>query len=613
MSLRTLRIAAIFASIAALPVAVEAQWESSADSKYHQATHLGSPTSFYVPGVPNERSIRRMMRPAAMHEDIRQVMRDAGFEVIAADVISILQTGQVDESTARTSCAAVAPVDGRLRACSFPVFGKLDWMAYRRDMSVKIKPSARRSTPVLLDDVQWAGWKPSRKDQTFPAYIFRVVKPDAEYIFILPKPCANLSLLKRVPVEKPDLTLTKNVDKATADPGNDLTYTIRYANIGKGSANDLVLRDTLPPSTTFKSASNGGTASGSEVTWSLGSLAGGASGTVTLNVTIATNLPVGRTELLNKVVLRSRELPELSAQAPTTVVVPEPPVLTLDKTVDRDRAKPGEVLNYTIKYGNTGGSPAKDVVLRDTLPSEVTDPSPSPDVAVSGRDLTWRIGTLEPGASRTATIQARLKPTFPVGDTPVVNTSTLSATGLRTLEDDAKTIVSYEPPIEPRRFRFLADALVGKDRRVRPADLEEGRPFAFGQCSPLVGLKLGVSRVSPSGWEVAATGGVALSLVGSDKVREHALFVDGEINRYVGKGFVGTGISFWDLTRSETFTPAWLLHAGLPLHQSDRVDTHFMVEGRLFLRGVDDVSSNYQFWGGLRFTFKPAKPSGTSR
>jgi len=50
--------------------------------------------------------------------------------------------------------------------------------------------------------------------------------------------------------------------------------------------------------------------------------------------------------------------------------------------------------------------------------------------------------------------------------------------------------------------------------------------------------------------------------------------------------------------------------SGLRLHSSDRVATHFPVEGRLFLNELDDVSNNYQFWGGLRFTFEPSAPAG---
>ena len=94
---------------------------------------------------------------------------------------------------------------------------------------------------------------------------------------------------------------------------------------------------------------------------------------------------------------------------------------------------------------------------------------------------------------------------------------------------------------------------------------------------------------------------MAFSLVtDDDKVREHALLVDVEANKYLDNGvFVGTGISFWDLTHGDSFTPAWLLHVGVPLGGSP---VYLMAEGRMFLR-VIDLKNNYQAWGGVRVHF----------
>ncbi len=83
--------------------------------------------------------------------------------------------------------------------------------------------------------------------------------------------------------------------------------------------------------------------------------------------------------------------------------------------------------------------------------------------------------------------------------------------------------------------------------------------------------------------------------------REHAVLVDLEANKYVGGGsFVGTGISFWDVTHSDAFAPAWMLHFGVPLGASK---VYFLGEGRLFLKEIDDVPNNYQFWAGVRVHF----------
>ena len=108
------------------------------------------------------------------------------------------------------------------------------------------------------------------------------------------------------------------------------------------------------------------------------------------------------------------------------------------------------------------------------------------------------------------------------------------------------------------------------------------------------------------GWELEGAVGAAISLVtANDKIKESALFVDAEVNKYLGdRAFIGTGLSLWDLTRSKTFTPAWLLHFGVPVTKRDaRFPVFIIGEGRSFLDHADNISSNYLVWGGVRIQF----------
>jgi hypothetical protein len=164
-----------------------------------------------------------------------------------------------------------------------------------------------------------------------------------------------------------------------------------------------------------------------------------------------------------------------------------------------------------------------------------------------------------------------------------------------------------------KSIRFFVDALPGKDRRVRPIEGRttiDGSPVVadtgvdeFAQCSPLLGLKFGVAKRWDNNWELAGAAGVAISLVNDDKkVREHEVLADVEVNKYLGKHSVllGTGLSFWDLTHSDTFTPAWMVHIGVPLG-TERL--YLLGEGRLFLKQLDDIENNYQVWAGVRIRF----------
>ncbi len=173
--------------------------------------------------------------------------------------------------------------------------------------------------------------------------------------------------------------------------------------------------------------------------------------------------------------------------------------------------------------------------------------------------------------------------------------------------DERALAAQAPPPPAARPVRMFADGLFGKERRVRPLDDDalvgtgEGE---FAQCTPLVGLKVGVARRFDNNWELAGAAGVALSVVrDDDKLREHALFVEAEVNRWIGRGFVGGGVGLWDLARSDTLTPTAMVHLGLPVADQMRFPVYFLLEGRLFLDNADDIDNNYQFWGGVRIRF----------
>jgi uncharacterized repeat protein (TIGR01451 family) len=84
---------------------------------------------------------------------------------------------------------------------------------------------------------------------------------------------------------QPDPALTMTAPAFTN--GSSLTFSISYTNPGPGSALDAVLTDMLPAGLTFVSASAGAVVSGQSVSWNLGNLKAGASGTVTITASVA--------------------------------------------------------------------------------------------------------------------------------------------------------------------------------------------------------------------------------------------------------------------------------------------------------------------------------------
>ena len=87
----------------------------------------------------------------------------------------------------------------------------------------------------------------------------------------------------------------KTADHIKVFDGETFNYYIHVFNDGKIACSGVTITDAVPANTTFVSASDGGTVSGGVVTWSLGTLASGASHTLVLTVKVNSSVPTGAT------------------------------------------------------------------------------------------------------------------------------------------------------------------------------------------------------------------------------------------------------------------------------------------------------------------------------
>src|SRR5207248_1803929 len=86
----------------------------------------------------------------------------------------------------------------------------------------------------------------------------------------------------------PDLAVTKTPSATSVSPGSTVTYTLGYQNkaAAASSATGVQMTDTLPASVVGSAICTGCSILGNVVTWDLGTLAPGASGSKTLIITI---------------------------------------------------------------------------------------------------------------------------------------------------------------------------------------------------------------------------------------------------------------------------------------------------------------------------------------
>ncbi len=237
-----------------------------------------------------------------------------------------------------------------------------------------------------------------------------------------------------------DLAVTKTATTTSATAGGPLVYQIVVLNNGPSTATGVTLSDTLPTGVTFGTAtSTQGTVSSANgvISGTLGSIAPGATVTVTVNATVAAD---SRGTLSNTATVTSTETDSNSANNSSTVAT------TLNSSVDvqitqakvnpADPAVAGAPLTYTFVVTNAGPSSATNVVVTDVLPNGLTFTSGSvanqtTQVTANGQTVTVNLGTLAPNESRTITVVAAVASS---AAGTLSNTATVAST-----ETDAST------------------------------------------------------------------------------------------------------------------------------------------------------------------------------
>jgi uncharacterized repeat protein (TIGR01451 family) len=211
--------------------------------------------------------------------------------------------------------------------------------------------------------------------------------------------------------------------------GVNLTYTLTVTNHGPSAATEVTLTDTLPGTVTLVSApaACSGTTT---LTCDLGTLADGASATVTITVQ-----PTAAGTLTNTASVEANEHdPEMAnntAIATTTVTASAD--LAVAKADSPDPVLTGKDLTYTLTVSNAGPSAAANAVLDDSLPANTTFRSLAAPAgwscttpAVGGTGIVHcDTASLAAGASASFTLVVRVSGA--AGGTTLSNTATVSS------------------------------------------------------------------------------------------------------------------------------------------------------------------------------------------
>ena len=192
-------------------------------------------------------------------------------------------------------------------------------------------------------------------------------------------PAADVSVLKSGP--------------ASAQVGSRIAYTLRVANAGPDDAETVAVVDTMPSGTTFVS-STGGTHSNRIVSWSVGSLAGGASREIDVVVELA---PATVGDVTNRAHVRAGTPDPAggnNTSAVTTAVSAAPSADLVAGVSAPASASADTQMTLIATVANRGPDDAAVVVLEATLPAGTSFVSASGGGTHVAGVVTWSLGTL---------------------------------------------------------------------------------------------------------------------------------------------------------------------------------------------------------------------------
>ncbi len=227
------------------------------------------------------------------------------------------------------------------------------------------------------------------------------------------------------------LKLAQPPDGSGVLPGARITYTLRYSNEADVDFHNVIISDTVPPSTKYVAGSifapPGVVADASgnpNLAWSVGTLPPHTGGEVGYAVDVSPTLPEG-SQIQN---IADLDTDEGHTQSPLVIhTVGTPPEMVKSATTSAPgqagaTVQPGDLITYMLTVTNSSDSrDLTGVVITDQLPlhlnyvGSVGSPAPDTSLLASSRILLWNIGTVPALTARSVGFVAIVADTAPNG------------------------------------------------------------------------------------------------------------------------------------------------------------------------------------------------------
>lgn len=179
-------------------------------------------------------------------------------------------------------------------------------------------------------------------------------------------------------VETPEIQVSKSVDKTVAEVGDTLNYVVAVSNIGKGDAQNVLIKDYFDGHGELKFIEQAGVKDNGDGTYTIAAVPAGT--TVELHFTYVV-AEADAPKVLNAAV----EIPDTNTPVEPT------------KSADKNVATVDEVITYTITVTNNDTTAKKNLVVNDTSNFTGEIEAADGDGYVYNGDHSWTIAEIQPG------------------------------------------------------------------------------------------------------------------------------------------------------------------------------------------------------------------------
>ena len=234
--------------------------------------------------------------------------------------------------------------------------------------------------------------------------------------------CATATV--NITVGSAELSISKTVNNAYPDEGQQRTFTLTVTNNGSNTATNVVVNDLLPAGVTHVSNTGAGSYTPANGIWNIANIADGAS--ATLNITVAVNAGTLGTNIINSASITSLDQIDSNTSNNSSSVTLFVRRADLQVTKTTSTTTPTQLVNFTftVSLRNNGPSAATDIILEDILHPDLEFVSATPQQgtydAGTGK---WTVGTLASGVTRTLAIVVR--PKAGTGARTITNTASV--------------------------------------------------------------------------------------------------------------------------------------------------------------------------------------------